>query len=112
MRDAKITQIYEGTNDIERVVVAKRLLEGRLGVRFRARGDCHLAYERSARGRPTCSPVVVPARHRPLDEEPHVARYYRRLASFARVIHYDPRGIGRSDPLDSADRNTATSRGR
>ncbi len=28
MRDAKITQIYEGTNQIQRIVVAKRLLEG------------------------------------------------------------------------------------
>jgi alkylation response protein AidB-like acyl-CoA dehydrogenase len=27
MRDAKATQIYEGTNQIQRVVVAKRLLE-------------------------------------------------------------------------------------
>ena len=26
MRDAKITQIYEGTNQIQRVVIAKRLL--------------------------------------------------------------------------------------
>jgi alkylation response protein AidB-like acyl-CoA dehydrogenase len=26
MRDAKITQIYEGTNQIQRVVMAKRLL--------------------------------------------------------------------------------------
>jgi class 3 adenylate cyclase len=33
-----------------------------------------------------------------LDEEPHVARYYRRLASFSRVMHFDPRGIGTSDP--------------
>jgi alkylation response protein AidB-like acyl-CoA dehydrogenase len=28
MRDAKITQIYEGTNQIQRVVIAKRLLSG------------------------------------------------------------------------------------
>jgi alkylation response protein AidB-like acyl-CoA dehydrogenase len=28
MRDAKITQIYEGTNQIQRVVIAKRLLAG------------------------------------------------------------------------------------
>ena len=35
-----------------------------------------------------------------LDEEPHVARYYRRLASFSRVIHFDPRGVGASDPID------------
>ena len=37
-------------------------------------------------------------------------RYYRRLASFSRVIHFDPRGIGRSDPLDSAHPNTVTTR--
>ena len=29
MRDAKITQIYEGTNQIQRVVIARRLLGGR-----------------------------------------------------------------------------------
>jgi acyl-CoA dehydrogenase len=27
MRDAKITQIYEGTNQVQRVVIAKRLLK-------------------------------------------------------------------------------------
>jgi alkylation response protein AidB-like acyl-CoA dehydrogenase len=30
MRDAKITQIYEGTNQVQRIVMAKHLL-GRLG---------------------------------------------------------------------------------
>ena len=29
MRDAKITQIYEGTNQIQRVVVARKLLTAR-----------------------------------------------------------------------------------
>jgi butyryl-CoA dehydrogenase len=29
MRDAKITQIYEGTNQIQRLVIARNLLEGR-----------------------------------------------------------------------------------
>ncbi|MGZ6525389.1 MAG: acyl-CoA dehydrogenase family protein, partial [Tumebacillaceae bacterium] len=28
MRDAKVTQIYEGTNQIQRIVVAKNLLKG------------------------------------------------------------------------------------
>jgi alkylation response protein AidB-like acyl-CoA dehydrogenase len=28
MRDAKITQIYEGTNQIQRVVMARQLLRG------------------------------------------------------------------------------------
>jgi alkylation response protein AidB-like acyl-CoA dehydrogenase len=28
MRDAKITQIYEGTNQIQRIIVARELLAG------------------------------------------------------------------------------------
>jgi alkylation response protein AidB-like acyl-CoA dehydrogenase len=28
MRDAKITQIYEGTNQIQRIVMARQLLTG------------------------------------------------------------------------------------
>jgi alkylation response protein AidB-like acyl-CoA dehydrogenase len=28
MRDAKITQIYEGTNQIQRIVMARHLLKG------------------------------------------------------------------------------------
>jgi len=31
MRDAKITQIYEGTNQVQRIVVARRLLTGSVG---------------------------------------------------------------------------------
>jgi len=31
MRDAKITQIYEGTNQIQRVVMARQLLKADLG---------------------------------------------------------------------------------
>jgi class 3 adenylate cyclase len=34
------------------------------------------------------------------DEEPHVARTFRRLASFSRLTRFDPRGIGASDPID------------
>ncbi len=32
-------------------------------------------------------------------EEPHWDRYERRLASFSRLVRYDPTGIGMSDPL-------------
>jgi alkylation response protein AidB-like acyl-CoA dehydrogenase len=28
MRDAKITQIYEGTNQVQRIVIARQLLAG------------------------------------------------------------------------------------
>jgi alkylation response protein AidB-like acyl-CoA dehydrogenase len=31
MRDAKITQIYEGTNQIQRVVIARHILKGLTG---------------------------------------------------------------------------------
>jgi alkylation response protein AidB-like acyl-CoA dehydrogenase len=30
MRDAKVTQIYEGTNQIQRLVIARQLLDGRV----------------------------------------------------------------------------------
>jgi class 3 adenylate cyclase len=36
------------------------------------------------------------------DEEPHVAHMWRRLASFARVIRFDLRGVGLSDPIDAS----------
>jgi alkylation response protein AidB-like acyl-CoA dehydrogenase len=36
MRDAKITQIYEGTNQIQRIVVARGLLDRLAGTTSRA----------------------------------------------------------------------------
>jgi class 3 adenylate cyclase len=33
------------------------------------------------------------------DDEPHWVRFDRRLASFSRLIRFDPRGLGLSDPL-------------
>ncbi len=38
-----------------------------------------------------------------LEEEPHVAHYFRRLASFARLYRFDVRGIGLSDPSGADD---------
>ena len=35
------------------------------------------------------------------DEEPHFRRFERRLASFSRLIRFDPRGLGLSDPIAS-----------
>jgi class 3 adenylate cyclase len=34
-----------------------------------------------------------------MDDEPSMFRFYRRLASFSRVIRFDRRGLGLSDPL-------------
>jgi len=41
------------------------------------------------------------------DEEPHLRRFERRLASFSRYIRFDPRGVGLSDPMRSATPNEA-----
>ncbi len=30
MRDAKITQIYEGTSEVQRIVIARNVLDGNL----------------------------------------------------------------------------------
>ena len=35
------------------------------------------------------------------DDEPHWSRFDRRLASFSRLIRFDPSGVGLSDPLSS-----------
>src|SRR3954451_9948814 len=40
------------------------------------------------------------------DEESHTARYSRRLGAFLRVIRYDVRGVGLSDPIDVARSRT------
>ncbi len=37
------------------------------------------------------------------DDEPHWARFDRRLASFTRLIRFDPSGVGLSDPLGGGE---------
>jgi class 3 adenylate cyclase len=46
------------------------------------------------------------------DEEPHAAHYFRRLASFSRLVRYDVRGVGLSDPIDSSAIPTVASAAR
>ena len=38
-----------------------------------------------------------------VDAEPSMYRFHRRLASFARVIRFDPRGLGLSSRVPSAE---------
>ena len=40
------------------------------------------------------------------DDEPHWSRFDRRLASFSRLIRFDPSGVGVSDPLAGGSRPT------
>ena len=65
MRDAKVTQIYEGTNQIQRVVVARRLLEEDAhdgpSRRVRFAPGAHRVPPRRAARAPRCSTGSTPA---------------------------------------------------
>ncbi len=82
MRDAKITQLYEGTQQIQRLIIARQLLQragvgasnrkrsslGREDRRQRQAGARH--HRREALHRPTCGSTAPPPRRsiNPLDE--------------------------------------------
>jgi len=74
-------------------------VEARTG--YAKNGDTHISYSVSGDG-----PIDVLALSvfmiatESLAEEPHAAAYDRRLASFCRLIRFDFRGIGLSDPMD------------
>ena len=46
------------------------------------------------------------------DEEPHVAHYFRRLTAFSRLVRFDMRGVGLSDPIDTSNLPTVESAAR
>src|ERR1700730_792854 len=66
-------------------------------------GDVHIAYQVVGDG--PIDLVYVPAWISQVEhywEEPMVARYFERLASFSRLIMFDRRGSGLSDPVVGA----------
>ena len=68
-------------------------------IRFARDGSRHIAFQVFGSGSLDLlvfSSAVVPIES--MDEEPSLARFHRRLASFSRVIRFDARGIGLSDP--------------
>ena len=94
LRDAKITQIYEGTNQIQRVVIAKNLLAvtaaaSRHPVAVLARADGLPAHRQCAH---RAVQLVAGASHRRHLHPPH--RGHRR-----RPVHG---GVGRPDPTGHA----------
>jgi class 3 adenylate cyclase len=70
-------------------------------IQYAKSGDLHVAYQVLGDG-----PIDVLAFNNGTtiwidrDEEPHWSRFDRRLASFCRLIRFDPIGLGLSDPLD------------
>ena len=70
-------------------------------VRYARVGDSHIAYRVMGEGPPDVVFIGGPAAH--LDvvfEDPEMARAHERVASFARLVNFDRRGTGLSDPLD------------
>src|SRR5881398_1041486 len=68
--------------------------------RYVRSGDVHIAYQVVGDGPRDL--VYVPtwiSQVEHLWEEPRIARYFRRLASFSRLIMFDRRGSGLSDPV-------------
>jgi class 3 adenylate cyclase len=68
-------------------------------MRYARSGDAYIAYEVDGSG--PIDVLFVTEGFIPVDmmfEEPHFARVLRRLSSFARLIRFDRRGIGLSDP--------------
>jgi class 3 adenylate cyclase len=73
-------------------------------IRYASRGDLDIAYQVLGEG-PT-DLVVMPGPFIPIDSidsEPSMYRFYRRLATFCRVIRFDHRGMGMSSRIGSAD---------
>ena len=67
--------------------------------RYARSGDAYIAYQVEGDG--PIDLVIVTEGFIPVDmmaEEPHLARCLRRLAAFTRVIRFDRRGVGLSDP--------------
>jgi pimeloyl-ACP methyl ester carboxylesterase len=64
-------------------------------------GDVHIAFQSVGRG--PLEIVFVPGFVSNLDmwwQQPLAVRFFHRLASFARVVLFDKRGTGLSDPVD------------
>ena len=75
-----------------------------LRTRYAKCGDLDIAYQVLGDG--PVDLVVLPGPFIPIDSidaEPTMYRFYRRLASFARVIRLDQRGMGMSSRLPSPD---------
>src|SRR3954471_15433366 len=71
--------------------------------RYARMGDAHVAYQVLGDGPDL---LVVPSAQHPIDllwDEPTVAGYINRLASFSRVILTDLLGAGSSDPVPAQD---------
>lgn len=71
-------------------------------VRYARSGDSHLAYRVEGDGPALLEVSAMTFSMDAFELEPRARRYYERLRAFARLVQFDARGIGRSDPIDAA----------
>jgi class 3 adenylate cyclase len=72
--------------------------------RYARSGDARLAFQVMGEGPPDVVLVGGPASHLDIQwEEPSTARGFERLASFSRLVRFDRRGTGLSDPVERAE---------
>jgi class 3 adenylate cyclase len=67
---------------------------------YASSGDRHIAYRVDGTGPDLLGLAGTLFSVDVLAEQPRAESYYRRLAAFCRLIRYDYRGVGRSDPVD------------
>lgn len=75
--------------------------------RYARSGDIHIAYQMTGEG--PLDLLLVPDGIIPIEamlEEPSFDRFIRRLGRFSRVIRFDRRGMGLSDPVNTSNRPT------
>ena len=79
--------------------------------RYAKCGDCHIAYQVVGKG--PLDLVFIPGFVSNVErgwDDPQLAHFYRRLASFSRLILFDKRGTGMSDPVPIAQLPTLEQR--
>jgi class 3 adenylate cyclase len=75
-------------------------MEARPNTRYARNGTTHLAYQEVGRGDLDLLLIDTWVHHvEAVWDFPDLARFLRRLASFGRLIHFDHRGTGLSDPV-------------
>src|SRR5262252_1033068 len=68
--------------------------------RYAKSGDCHIAYQVTGKGPPDVVFITGFVSHiEHAWDDPRWAHFYRRIASFARLIVFDKRGTGMSDAV-------------
>ena len=71
--------------------------------RYARSGDARIAFQVIGEGPPDVVFIGGPASHLDLQwEDPGIVHAFERYAAFARLIRFDRRGTGLSDPVDSA----------